>query len=250
MLAMGGRQLIAVVDFGMGNLRSVAKALEHVGPDAEIMVTSDAAVVDRADRVVFPGQGAMPDCMHHLDAVGLTQAVLRAAREKPLFGVCVGMQMLFESSEEIRGSTVPAPVAAASAVAGLAASPLGASSPVGMTPGLGILPGRVRRFVPQKMRAARLKVPHMGWNQVHQRHPHPLWSGIDQDAYFYFVHSFHVECDPCAEPALNAATTDYGHSFTCAVARANIFATQFHPEKSAANGLRLYGNFIHWNPSS
>lgn len=227
---MPGRQLIAVVDYGMGNLRSVAKALEHVARDAaEVVVTSDAAVVDRADRVVFPGQGAMPDCVEHLALCGLTEAVRRAASEKPLFGVCVGMQMLFDSSDETRGSKSKAP-----------------SAPP--TPGLGLLPGRVIRFVPQAMRAARLKVPHMGWNQVRQRHPHPIWRGIPQDDHFYFVHSYHVVCAAGSEDTLNAATTEYGLAFTCAVARANIFATQFHPEKSAASGLRLYQNFIHWNP--
>ena len=231
---MSGRQLIAVVDYGMGNLRSVSKALEHVAGDAaEIVVTSDASVVGRADRVVFPGQGAMPDCIQHLADCGLTAAVRRAAVEKPLFGVCVGMQMLFTSSDETRGSRR-------------------GSNPSGVTPAatpcLDLLPGRVVRFVPQAMREAGLKVPHMGWNQVHQRHPHPLWHGIAQDDHFYFVHSFHVVCDPSAEDTLSAATTDYGLSFTCAVARANIFATQFHPEKSAATGLRLYANFIHWNP--
>ncbi len=236
MQAMPGRQLIAVVDYGMGNLRSVSKALEHAARDhAQVVVTSDAGVVDRADRVVFPGQGAMPDCMHHLAHSGLVGAVRRAAAEKPLFGVCVGMQMLFDASDEIRGSAAKG-VAAASAIT---------PTP---TPGLGLLPGHVRRFDAQRMRALHLKVPHMGWNQVHQRQSHPLWAGIPQDDHFYFVHSYHVVCAAAAEDTLSAATTEYGLAFTCAVARANIFATQFHPEKSAASGLRLYENFIHWNP--
>ena len=209
---------IAVVDYGMGNLRSVAKALEHVAPRARVVVTGDAATIDAADRVVFPGQGAMPDCMRHLDESGLRDPVLRAARGKPLFGVCVGEQMLFDWSAE------------------------------GDTPGLGVLPGRVLRFPEDAMRRAdgsRLKVPHMGWNRVTQVRSHPISRGVPDGAYFYFVHSFF------AAPALEELTvgsTEYGLSFTCAVARDNIFATQFHPEKSAANGLRLYENFVHWNP--
>ncbi|MBP8309770.1 MAG: imidazole glycerol phosphate synthase subunit HisH [Burkholderiaceae bacterium] len=209
---------IAVVDYGMGNLRSVAKALEHVAPKARVIISSDAAEIDGADRVVFPGQGAMPDCMRFLDASGLRDAVLRAARSKPLFGVCIGEQMLFERSAE------------------------------GDTPGLGVLPGEVVRFAPEAMRlpdGARLKVPHMGWNRVHQSAPHALWAGVPQDSYFYFVHSYYVVP---REPSLSAGRTDYGITFTCAVARDNIFATQFHPEKSAANGLRLYQNFVSWNP--
>ncbi len=202
----------------MGNLRSVAKALEHVAPKARVIISSDAAEIDGADRVVFPGQGAMPDCMRFLDASGLRDAVLRAARSKPLFGVCIGEQMLFERSAE------------------------------GDTPGLGVLPGEVVRFAPEAMRlpdGARLKVPHMGWNRVHQSAPHALWAGVPQDSYFYFVHSYYVVP---REPSLSAGRTDYGITFTCAVARDNIFATQFHPEKSAANGLRLYQNFVSWNP--
>jgi glutamine amidotransferase len=209
--------VIAVVDFGMGNLRSVAKALEHVAPKARVIVATTAAEVDSADRVVFPGQGAMPDCMRQLDAAGLREAVCRAAAGKPLFGVCVGEQMLFEHSDE------------------------------GDTAGLGLMPGAVVRF-PGDMRGhdgARLKVPHIGWNRVRQAASHALWQGVPDGAFFYFVHSYHVVP---AEPALAAAHTDYGIRFTCAVARDNIFATQFHPEKSAANGLKLYENFVRWNP--
>jgi glutamine amidotransferase len=209
---------IAVVDYGMGNLRSVAKALEHVAPKARVIISSNASEIDAADRVVFPGQGAMPDCMRFLDASGLREAVLRAARNKPLFGVCIGEQMLFERSAE------------------------------GNTPGLGVLPGDVIRFAPEAMRladGARLKVPHMGWNRVHQSAPHALWAGVPQDAYFYFVHSYYVVP---REPGLTAGLSEHGIAFTCAVARDNIFATQFHPEKSAANGLRLYQNFVSWNP--
>ncbi|RPH63235.1 MAG: imidazole glycerol phosphate synthase subunit HisH [Burkholderiales bacterium] len=210
--------LIAVVDYGMGNLRSVAKALEHVAPKARVVIAGDAAGVDSADRVVFPGQGAMPDCMRFLDASGLRDAVLRAARSKPLFGVCVGEQMLFERSEE------------------------------GDTPGLGVLPGRVLRFPQAAMRTsdgARLKVPHMGWNRVFQSRAHPIWSGVPDGSFFYFVHSFFAAP---AHDELSVGETEYGLRFTSAVARDNIFATQFHPEKSAANGLRLYANFIHWQP--
>jgi imidazole glycerol-phosphate synthase subunit HisH len=209
---------IVVVDYGMGNLRSVAKALEHVAPRARVLISGDAADVRAADRVVFPGQGAMPDCMRHLEESGLRGAVLEAARTKPMFGVCIGEQMLFERSEE------------------------------GDTPGLGLLPGRVVRFPAARMVAgdgARLKVPHMGWNRVAQVLRHPLWDGVPDRAYFYFVHSYYVEP---ADPSLIAGTAEHGVGFTCAVARDNIFATQFHPEKSAANGLRLYQNFVAWRP--
>jgi glutamine amidotransferase len=209
---------IVVVDYGMGNLRSVAKALEHVAPKARVRVSGDAAEIRAADRVVFPGQGAMPDCMRHLDEAGLREVVVEAARTKPLFGVCIGEQMLFDSSEE------------------------------GDTPGLGLMPGRVVRFPAARMVAAdgaRLKVPHMGWNRVAQDRPHALWAGVPDGAYFYFVHSYYAEP---ADPALAAGSAEYGLRFTCVVARDNIFATQFHPEKSAAHGLRLYANFVDWRP--
>ncbi|MCA3181956.1 MAG: imidazole glycerol phosphate synthase subunit HisH [Burkholderiaceae bacterium] len=209
---------IVVVDYGMGNLRSVAKAFEHVAPKARVLVSGDAAGIRAADRVVFPGQGAMPDCMHHLDEAGLREVVMEAARTKPLFGVCIGEQMLFDSSEE------------------------------GDTPGLGLLPGRVVRFPAERMvgpDGARLKVPHMGWNRVAQDRPHPMWAGVPDGAYFYFVHSYYAEP---ADPALSAGSAEYGLRFTCVVARDNIFATQFHPEKSAAHGLRLYANFVDWRP--
>jgi glutamine amidotransferase len=209
---------VAIIDYGMGNLRSVAKAIEHVAPGHEVFITSDPARVAAAERVVFPGQGAMPDCMRELDARGLRPAVLRAAAEKPFLGICIGQQMLFGHSAE------------------------------GDVPGLGILPGEVVRFPPARMVAAdgsRLKVPHMGWNEVWQRAPHPLWEGIADGERFYFVHSYFVAP---ADAALTAAETDYGLRFTSAVARANIFAAQFHPEKSAAAGLRLLANFIRWQP--
>jgi glutamine amidotransferase len=209
---------VVVVDYGMGNLRSVAKAIEHVAPDAEVRVSSDAAQIAAADRVVVPGQGAMPDCMRELAARGLREAVIRAAAEKPFLGICVGLQMLFGHAEE------------------------------GNVTGLEILPGRVPRFPDAAMRAAdgsRLKVPHMGWNRVHQAEPHPLWDGIEDDARFYFVHSYYVEP---TNPEVIAGSSNYGIPFTSAVARDNIFAVQFHPEKSAQGGLRLLGNFMRWKP--
>jgi imidazole glycerol-phosphate synthase subunit HisH len=209
---------IAVVDYGMGNLRSVSKALEHVAPQARVDVTDDPAALDVADRVVFPGQGAMPDCMRELDARGLRAAVVRAAADKPFLGICIGMQMLFAHSEE------------------------------GDTPGLGVLPGVVRRFVQADMHAAdgrRLKVPHMGWNQVAQR-AHPLWTGITPGSRFYFVHSY---CAQPADAALTVGTAAYPASFTCAVAVDRLFAVQFHPEKSHHAGLRLLANFVAWHPS-
>ena len=208
---------IAVIDYGMGNLRSVSKALEHVAGSEKVIVTADPAVVAAAERVVFPGQGAMPDCMRELDARGLRPAVLAAAREKPFLGICIGLQMLFGHSDE------------------------------GNVAGLGVFAGDVKRFPEEKMFAAdgqRLKVPHMGWNEVHQK-PHAMWANIADGARFYFVHSY---CVQPADPALVAATTDYGLPFTCAVGRDNIFAVQFHPEKSARDGLQLLQNFVEWRP--
>ena len=209
---------VAIVDYGMGNLRSVAKAIEHVAPQARVLVTSDPAAVSAAGRVVVPGQGAMPDCMRELDARGLRPAVIRAAQDKPFLGICIGLQMLFESSEE------------------------------GNVAGLGVLPGRVRRFPHGQMvtpEGNRLKVPHMGWNEANQAEPHVLWEGIPDGARFYFVHSYYVEA---GEPSLVAAFSVYGIPFTCACAKDNIFAVQFHPEKSAQSGLVLLGNFMRWRP--
>lgn len=209
---------IAIIDYGMGNLRSVCKAIEHVGPDAEVTVTSDPAVVQRAGRVVFPGQGAMPDCMRELDARGLRAAVVEASRSKPFLGICIGLQMLFEHSQE------------------------------GDVPGLGVLAGEVRRFPEARMTGPageRLKVPHMGWNEVWQAGAHPIWDGIPDGDRFYFVHSYFV--DP-ADAGVIAAATDYGLRFTSAVARSNIVAVQFHPEKSAHAGLQLLSNFMRWTP--
>jgi imidazole glycerol-phosphate synthase subunit HisH len=209
---------VAVVDYGMGNLHSVAKAIERVGPSLKVAVTSDPAVVARAGRVVFPGQGAMPDCVREMDARGLRGAVLDAARTKPFLGICIGLQMLFEKSEE------------------------------GDTPGLGLLPGRVRRFPAERMvdaRGARLKVPHMGWNEVRQLARHALWEGIPQGGCFYFVHSYYPET---GARELATGESIYGVPFTCAAARDNVFAVQFHPEKSEEAGLRLFANFLSWQP--
>ena len=219
---------IAVVDYGMGNLRSVSKAIEHVAPGADVRVTDDPSVVRAASRVVFPGQGAMPDCMRELRGRGLYEAVIDAARDKPFLGICIGLQMLFERSEE------------------------------GDTPGLGVLPGRVRRFAHDLVdgNGQKLKVPHMGWNEVEQRIDHPLWHGIAQNTRFYFVHSYYPEPGTRATggsaaepiPGLTAGISRYPGEFACAAARGNLFAVQFHPEKSAAAGLRLLANFTTWAP--
>ena len=209
---------IAVVDYGMGNLRSVAKALVHVAPERNIVVSADPAVIRDAARVVLPGQSAMPDCMRSLDESGLREVVVEVARTRPFLGICLGLQMLFDRSEE------------------------------GPTPGLGVLAGEVVRFDARGMQlpgGERLKVPHMGWSPVHQTRAHPLWSGIEQGSRFYFAHSFHPVP---ADSALTVGTTAYPSPFTCAIAGANIFATQFHPEKSHRAGLQLLANFVAWEP--
>ena len=216
---------IAVVDYGMGNLRSVSQAVQHVTADSgfEVVVTSSAQDVLDADRIVLPGQGAIADCMHELQASGMLEAVLQAAASKPLFGVCVGMQMLLDHSAEGRGAEG--------------------------TRGLGLIPGEVLKFeLAGRLQpdGSRYKVPQMGWNQVFQSVPvHPLWAGIPDGAWFYFVHSFYARPSDARHTAGEA---DYGARFTAVVARDNIFATQFHPEKSADQGLALYRNFLHWNP--
>ncbi len=215
---MAAGKTIAVIDYGMGNLRSVAKAIEHVAAGAPVVVTADPAQVAAAERVVFPGQGAMPDCMRELETRGLRPAVLAAARSKPFLGICIGEQMLFAHSEE------------------------------GDAAGLGIFPGTVRRFPAAQMRDAagqRLKVPHMGWNTVAQKKPHPLWADIADHSRFYFVHSY---CVQAPDSAICAGITEYGIGFTSAVAEDNIFAVQFHPEKSARDGLKLLKNFVEWCP--
>ena len=215
---------VAVVDYGMGNLRSVSQAVQAAaaGSAVQVVVTSDPDVVRAATRIVLPGQGAIRDCMAELRASGLQESVLEAAATKPLFGVCVGMQMLLDHSEE------------------------------GNTPGLGLIAGQVRKFqLSGQVQAdgSRYKVPQMGWNQVRQEtpagKPHPVWQGVPDESYFYFVHSFYVEP---AEASQCHGTAEYGERFACAIGRDNIFATQFHPEKSADQGLALYRNFLHWNP--
>ena len=222
---------VAVVDYGMGNLRSVSQAVRHVAAAAaggrawDVVVTSRPEEVYAAERVVLPGQGAMPDCMRELRESGLQEAVLDAAARKPLMGVCVGMQMLLSRSEE---------------------------GPAGGTPGLGLVAGEVVRFrVEGQLQpdGSRYKVPQMGWNQVfqvpHRGAVHPIFAGVPDAAYFYFVHSFYARP---SDPRHSAGETEYGPRFTSALARDNIFATQFHPEKSADHGLALYRNFLHWNP--
>jgi len=204
----------------MGNLRSVSQAVMHAaqGSGLEVAITADPDVVRAAERVVLPGQGAMRDCMRELADSGVKEAVLEAAATKPLLGVCVGMQMLLDHSEEQD------------------------------TPGLGLIPGRVQRFRLEgrtQPDGSRYKVPQMGWNRVSQSRAHPVWAGIPDDSWFYFVHSFYATT---ARPEHSAGEADYGLRFTCAIARDNIFATQFHPEKSAALGLALYRNFLHWKP--
>ena len=226
---MADLKTVAVVDYGSGNLRSVSQAVQHVvqGSGYEVVVTSNAEDVLDAERVVLPGQGAMHDCMWALAESGLRDAVLHAAANKPLFGVCVGMQMLLDQSHE--------------GLVGLA------------TPGLGLIHGEVVKFDLEgriQPDGSRYKVPQMGWNQVFQMSPegakiHPVWAGVPDGAYFYFVHSFYA----CPSDARHiAGVADYGGRFAAAIARDNIFATQFHPEKSADQGLALYRNFLHWKP--
>jgi len=210
---------IAVVDYGMGNLRSVSKALEHVAPAKNVLVTGNPDEIAQAERVVFPGQGAMPDCMRELDARGLRHAVVAATQDKPFLGICIGLQMLFEHSEE------------------------------GDAAGLGVFKGSVKRFAPENMvdsQGGKLKVPHMGWNQVYQAgaKPHVLWQGIEDAARFYYVHSYYVQPDD----AIVAGYSNYPDRFTCAIAKDNLFAVQFHPEKSADAGLQLLSNFVNWSP--
>ncbi|MCW5223442.1 imidazole glycerol phosphate synthase subunit HisH [Verminephrobacter aporrectodeae subsp. tuberculatae] len=214
-----GAKTVAVVDYGMGNLRSVSQAVRAAaqGSGWGVVVTQHPEEVRAAQRIVLPGQGAMPDCMHELRSSGLQESVLEAAAAKPLFGVCVGMQMLLDHSTE------------------------------GDTPGLGLIPGTVLRFDlagRTQSDGSRYKVPQMGWNPVRQT-PHPLWAGVADLSYFYFVHSFYAAVQNAAH---GAGQADYGGWFAAAIARDNIFATQFHPEKSAQQGLTLYRNFLHWNP--
>jgi glutamine amidotransferase len=210
---------IAVIDYGMGNLRSVCKALEHVAPKANVGLVTDAEGLRAADKVVFPGQGAIRACVNALDRHQLHQPLLEALHSKPFLGICLGLQALYESSEEGGG-----------------------------TEGLGVIPGTVRRFPAEKMIIAetgvRLKVPHMGWSRVDQHRAHPLWNGIDDGSRFYFVHSYFADT---AESDWITGTTEYGVQFTSAAGRENIFAVQFHPEKSQHAGLKLLENFVNWD---
>lgn len=219
---MSAPQTVAVVDYGLSNLRSVAKALEHVaGARFRVRVCDQPAKLLAADRVVFPGQGAMGDCMQALTRLALLDALRQCLETRPFLGICLGLQSLMEHSEEDGG-----------------------------TPGLGRYAGRVVRFdrdLRHPDSGERLKVPHMGWNQVWPVRPHPLWRDIEPGTRFYFVHSYYVVP---AQPALTAATTTYGRAFTSALAQANVFATQFHPEKSQRAGLQLLSNFLSWDGES
>jgi glutamine amidotransferase len=211
-------QTIAVVDYGMGNLRSVVNALQVVAePQDRVLLTSDPQQVLAADRVVFPGQGAAGDCMRAIDEYGLREAIVAAATERPFLGICMGMQVLIEHSEENQGTEC-----------------------------LGVYKGRVKYFGDghTDQSGVKLKVPHMGWNRVTQTQSHPLWRSIDNGSRFYFVHSYYLEAE---DPQLVAGTTDYGFSFTSVIAKDNLFALQCHPEKSADTGLQLLRNFVKWD---
>lgn len=207
---------VAVIDYGMGNLHSIAKALQHADPKVDVQISADAHVIQSADRVVFPGVGAMRDCMHALHALNLIEIIKQAATDKPFLGVCLGMQALLTDSEENDGVAC-----------------------------LNLFPGHVRRFA-ENLRDDHgeiLKIPHMGWNRVKQK-LHPLWQNIPQDSRFYFVHSYYAVTDRSED---SIATSDYPQPFTCALARGNIFAVQFHPEKSQTAGLQLLQNFLRWD---
>ena len=210
---------VAVIDYGMGNLHSIAKALQHAAPEVDVQIATDAEQILRADRVVFPGVGAMRDCMQALNQSGLSEVIREVAKTKPLLGICLGMQALLSDSEEN-----------------------------GKTLGLDIFSGHVVRFAEDLSdnEGNKLKIPHMGWNQVQQR-PHALWNNIPQDSRFYFVHSYYAKPN---ESSVIAATTDYPDAFACALSHNNIFAVQFHPEKSQTVGLQLLNNFLHWDGQS
>ena len=213
---------IAIVDYGMGNIRSVAQAVMKVAPECNVVIAHQPEQLEQADKIILPGQGAMPDCMTNLKNSGLFEALMQAIKNKPLLGICVGEQMLFDQSDE-------------------------AHTPNTTTPCLGIFPGTVKKFSANMVEkdGTHLKVPHMGWNEVFQQQKHPLWDGVPDQARFYFVHSYHVVP---TDKNHEFGTTNYGGLFTSAIAKDNIFATQFHPEKSAKDGLRIYQNFTRWNP--
>ncbi len=203
--------MIAIIDYGIGNLRSVHNAVSFISPQCKSIVTSDPEIVSKADRVIFPGQGAMPDCIIQLDKAGLKDSVIEAAKQKPFLGICLGLQMLFDSSEE------------------------------GDVNGFGLIPGKVKKFQPNALE--RIKVPHMGWNTIQFKN-NDLFKDIDENSDFYFVHSYYAEVE---DENLIMAASSHGENFTCAVAKDNIFAVQFHPEKSAEMGLQLLKNFISWD---
>ena len=208
---------VAVIDYGMGNLHSIVKALQHAAPEVNVVCVSDADTILHADRVVFPGVGAIRDCMQALNQSGLSEVIQQVAKSKPLLGICLGMQALLTDSEENGGTQC-----------------------------LDVFAGHVVHF-PEALKDSVgniLKIPHMGWNQVHQLQPHPLWENIPQDSRFYFVHSYYAQPD---DAAVIAATTQYPEAFTCALAHDNVFAVQFHPEKSQTVGLQLLNNFLHWD---
>ena len=204
---------IAVIDYGMGNLRSVSKALETVANGVPVEVTADPERILSARHIVFPGQGAIRACLAEVQRLGLTDVIQQVAAEKPFLGICIGMQLLLTHSDENDGVN-----------------------------GLDLVSGNVHHF--DMAASQHLKVPHMGWNQVHQTVDHPLWQGIEQDSRFYFVHSYYVEPD---NESVTAATTEYPNTFTSAVTKDNIFAVQFHPEKSHHAGLKLLENFLNWD---
>jgi len=207
---------IAVIDYGMGNLRSVSKALESVSNGVAVEVTADPERILSASHVVFPGQGAIRACLAEVQRLGLTEVIKQVAAEKPFLGICIGMQLLLTHSEENEG-----------------------------VDGLNLIPGQVHHF--DLAPSEQLKVPHMGWNQVHQTSEHPLWNNIKQDSRFYFVHSYYVQPD---STDVIAASTDYPETFASALFKDNIFAVQFHPEKSHRDGLQLLKNFLHWDGQS
>jgi len=208
------QKLVAVIDYGMGNLRSVAKAAEHVAPDnTRILVTNKPEDIDSADSIIFPGQGAAKACMSALHDTGMIHAIQKSAHEKPFLGICMGLQVLMSHSDENGGISC-----------------------------MDVIPGNVEHFdFPE---GSALKVPHMGWNQIHQTHEHALWHQIPQDSRFYFVHSYYVQPD---DNEIIAGTTTHGNTFASALSHKNFFAIQAHPEKSADHGLQLFHNFLQWN---
>ncbi|PPE74993.1 imidazole glycerol phosphate synthase subunit HisH [Solimonas fluminis] len=209
---------VGIIDYGMGNLHSLGKALERVAGGTRVVISYDPETLLKCDRLVLPGVGGVRECMRELQRLELNQLVIEAARKKPMLGICLGMQVMLEWSDENGG-----------------------------VPALGLFPGKVTRFPdpPETGALDRLKVPHMGWNRVRQTRQHPIWDGVPDDAWFYFVHSYHAE-PACADHVLG--TSDYTKTFACALARDNLVAFQFHPEKSQNTGMTLLANFVQWDP--